>query len=214
MKGIFITAEGGEGAGKTTAFKNVADRLLEAGYDVMLTREPGGIHISEEIRKVILHTDHKHMDGRTEALLYAAARRQHLIQKIIPALQAGKIVLCDRFIDSSLAYQGYARGIGVEKVRTLNEFAVDSYMPDLTLLFDILPERGMERIKANETREINRLDMEERAFHELVYECYHTLQQASPERIKLIDADKPAEAVAEAAFEHIMKCIQKGGEGK
>lgn len=214
VKGIFITAEGGEGAGKTTVLSEVADKLEATGCEVLLTREPGGIQISEEIRKVILDVNHQAMDERTEALLYAAARRQHLTEKVIPALQSGKVVLCDRFIDSSLAYQGHARGIGIEAVRAINTFAIEDLMPDLTLLFDIRPEKGMERIRANDAREVNRLDMEHQEFHEKVYECYHMLASASPERIKLIDAEQPVETVADTAFAYIEGFIKKGGMNK
>src|SRR5699024_7068978 len=142
VKGVFITAEGGEGAGKSTVLDLVKERLSIEGYDVLLTREPGGINISEQIREVILHVDHQEMEERTEALLYAAARRQHLVEKVIPALKQGKIVLCDRFIDSSMAYQGYARGIGMQEVFLINQFAVEDCMPDRTLFFDIAPEKG------------------------------------------------------------------------
>src|SRR5690625_85655 len=153
VKGHFITVEGGEGAGKTTVLKLLKDKLTQKGYDVLITREPGGISISEQIRQVILNPAHTEMEKRTEALLYAAARRQHLIQKVKPALQAGKIVLCDRFIDSSLAYQGYARGIGMDEVLTMNQFAIDDFMPSLTLYFDIEPEKGLKRITQNNERE-------------------------------------------------------------
>src|SRR5699024_5754005 len=148
--------------------------MLEAkGWNVGLTREAGGIRISEKIRHLILDRDHQEMDDRTEALLYAAARRQHLIEKVIPALQSGKIVLCDRFVDSSLVYQGYARGIGMEAVHSVNDFAIEDCMPDLTLLFDIRPEKGLERIKSNDARVITRLELQEFEFNRNVYEDYH-----------------------------------------
>src|SRR5699024_1433159 len=146
--------------------------------------EPGGIRISEKIRQLILDRDHQEMDDRTEALLYAAARRQHLVEKVIPALQSGKIILCDRFIDSSLVYQGYARGIGMEAVLSVNEFAIEDSMPDRTLRFDIRREKGLERIKYNDAREIIRCDLEEPEFHKKVYEGYHKVALAYPERIK------------------------------
>src|SRR3954470_4722817 len=131
--GIFITFEGPDGAGKSTIIDLVANRL----GDVLLTREPGGIDIAEQIRAVILDRENTAMDPRTEALLYAAARRQHLIEKVKPALDEGKIVLCDRFVDSSLAYQGYARGLGIDEVLTINQFAIEQMMPHLTIYFDI-----------------------------------------------------------------------------
>src|SRR5699024_3094387 len=163
VKGYFITLEGGEGAGKTSAIQYISSQLMALGYDVLTTREPGGIQIAEQIREVILDRNNTEMEGRTEALLYAAARRQHLIEKIIPALEQGKIVLCDRFIDSSLAYQGHARGIGMEEVLQINRFAIDGLLPDLTLFFDLPPAIGLQRI-AEARREQNRLDLETMAF--------------------------------------------------
>src|SRR5699024_2113883 len=130
----------------TTALSKVLSMLEAKGWNVLLTREPGGIRISEKISQLILDRDHQEMDDRTEALLYAAARRQHLIENVISALQSLKIVLCDRFVDSSLVYQGYARGIWIEELLSVNDFAIEDCMPDLTLLFDIRPEKGLERI--------------------------------------------------------------------
>lgn len=127
-KGYFITSEGPEGAGKTTVMNLLGERLIDEGYEVVMTREPGGIMISEKIRDIILNNEHTMMESRTEALLYAAARRQHLVEKVLPALAAGKIVICDRFIDSSLAYQGFARGIGVEEIWAINKFAIGDTM--------------------------------------------------------------------------------------
>lgn len=209
MKGYFITIEGGEGAGKTTVLQLLSQQLSERGYDVLLTREPGGISISEQIRNIILHPDHTEMEKRTEALLYAAARRQHLVQKVIPALQAGKIVLCDRFIDSSLAYQGYARGIGLDEVLTMNEFAIEGCMPSLTLYFDIKPEQGLKRISQNRERENNRLDREKLAFHQKVYEGYQILLDRFPERIKRVDAEQEIDLVASKALRLIISHIEE-----
>ncbi len=157
---LFITFEGPEGAGKTTIIKKIAERLAQENIDVLATREPGGIEIAEKIRTIILNPAHTAMDERTEALLYAAARSQHYFEKVRPALDAGKMVICDRFIDSSLAYQGYARGIGVDEVLSINEFAIGKKLPDLTILFDISPEVGLARIHAHGDREVNRLDVE------------------------------------------------------
>lgn len=167
-KGLFIVFEGGEGTGKTTAIESIYDWILEKGLKCIKTREPGGIKISEEIRQVILNKDNIKMDGRTETLLYAAARRQHLVEKVIPALDEGYVVLCDRFIDSSLAYQGFARGLGIDEVMSINKFAIGEYMPDLSILFDLEPKIGLERICKSEEREINRLDLEKIDFHEKV----------------------------------------------
>ncbi|MGR9047991.1 dTMP kinase [Halobacillus faecis] len=203
MKGLFVTFEGGDGAGKSSILREIGKELREQGYSVLETREPGGIRIAEKIREVILDPSHTEMDGRTEALLYAAARRQHLVEKVIPALNEGKIVLCDRFVDSSLAYQGVARELGLDEVFKINEFAIDDHMPDLTLLFDIKPERGLERIAANQGREKNRLDLEHIDFHEKVYDAYQRLAVQDKDRIKVIDADQEFESVKKDAY-HVL----------
>ncbi len=202
-KGYFISSEGPEGAGKTTVMQLLGERLVKEGYDVVMTREPGGIKISEKIRSIILDNEHTMMDSRTEALLYAAARRQHLVEKIQPSLEAGKIVICDRFIDSSLAYQGYARGIGVEEILSINQFAIGQTMPDKTLLFDIEPSLGLKRINAHSTREKNRLDVESLHFHQKVREGYLSLVEQYPERIQVIDASKSLEEVLEEAYKMV-----------
>ncbi|WP_026673702.1 dTMP kinase [Alkalihalobacterium bogoriense] len=199
-KGIFITIEGGEGAGKTTILKKVADQLQHQGIKTIVTREPGGIKIAEAIRSVILDKANTAMDARTEALLYAAARRQHLVEKVIPAINDGYVVLCDRFIDSSLAYQGVARGIGIHEVRTINEFAIEGYMPDLTLFFDIDPSEGLKRISKDSNREINRLDLEANAFHEKVRKGYEQVVNEYRERIIVIDANQPVDVVFKEAM--------------
>lgn len=199
MKGLFVTFEGGDGAGKSSILREIGKELIEQGYSVLETREPGGIRIAEKIREVILDPSHTEMDGRTEALLYAAARRQHLVEKVIPALNEGEIVLCDRFVDSSLAYQGVARDLGLEEVFKINEFAIDDYMPDVTLLFDIKPERGLARIAANQGREKNRLDLEHIDFHEKVYDAYRRLAAQNKDRIQVINADQEFESVKKEA---------------
>jgi len=190
MSGLFITLEGGEGAGKTTVANSVIERLSLLGIKAIYTREPGGIKIAEKIREVILDRNHTEMDGRTEALLYAAARRQHLVEKVRPAMEKGYVVLCDRFVDSSIVYQGYARGIGVDEVRKINEFAIEGFMPKLTIFFDIPPQEGLKRISENKEREVNRLDLEDLSFHELVYEGYKKQVLTDPSRIISVDATK------------------------
>lgn len=201
MKGIFITFEGGEGAGKTTVLHELKNYLEQKGYKTATTREPGGIEIAEKIRHVILDTSHTNMDSRTEALLYAAARRQHLVEKVIPLLEEGHIVLCDRFIDSSLAYQGYARELGIEEVYSINKFAITDFMPDLTLLFNVQPEVGMERINKNKEREQNRLDLEKMSFHQKVYDGYQILLKRFSDRIKEIDAGQTPDQVLKQCIE-------------
>ena len=206
-KGLFITLEGGEGSGKTTAGKTVVRKLTEDGFDVLYTREPGGIDIAEQIRRVILDVNNTAMDERTEALLFAASRRQHLVEKVIPALQQGKIVICDRFVDSSLAYQDYARGIGLENVMKINEFAIDQHMPDLTIYFDISPEEGLKRLTGRD--EINRLDVEKVNFHKKVQEGYEKLLEMFPERIRTIDASQNREALAEDCYRLIRNWLRE-----
>ncbi|WP_245955035.1 dTMP kinase [Paenibacillus flagellatus] len=214
-KGIFITVEGGEGAGKTSAIRHMEQALRNNGLEVVVTREPGGIAIAEQIREVILDRRNVEMDGRTEALLYAAARRQHLAQKIVPALREGKAVLCDRFVDSSLAYQGYARGLGIDEVFAINRFAIDGTMPDLTLFLDVSPQVGLARIHANRDREVNRLDLEALAFHEKVRAGYRLLLERFPDRIVRVDADQPEEAVVRASTEILVKRLGlRAGEGE
>ena len=195
--GQFITFEGPEGSGKTTVIHKVYEKLNKE-YNVIITREPGGIKISEAIRKLLLDSDDD-MDERTEALLFAAARRQHLVEKIIPQLEDGGIVLCDRFVDSSLSYQGYAREIGVKEVQAINEFAIENLYPDLTLYFDVPAEIGLNIIKDNQ-RNANRLDKEKIEFHHKVTDGYKKLISEYPDRIKVIDATQSLEKVIEDAY--------------
>lgn len=196
-KGVFITFEGPDGCGKTTIVKMVEKYLHENNIEYISTREPGGINISEQIRTIILDKANTEMDGKTETLLYVASRRQHLSERVIPALKSGKVVICDRFIDSSLAYQGYARGIGIDEVMNINEFAIDGYMPHLTLYLDIEPQVGLARIASNNQREINRLDVEKLDFHKRVREGYFKLLEKYPDRIKKIDANQSIDRVFE-----------------
>lgn len=207
-KGLFITLEGGEGAGKTTQISFIEQYLEEVGLDYITTREPGGITISESIREIILDKHNTKMDGKTEALLYAAARRQHLVEKVIPALVEGKVVICDRFIDSSLAYQGYARGIGVEEVLEINKFAIGGYMPDLTIFLDIDVKEGLGRVKGR-NGEINRLDLEDITFHETVRNGYIELLRQEPNRIRKVDASQSVEDVSKEIINIIKDTLEK-----
>ncbi|MBM7704936.1 dTMP kinase [Metabacillus iocasae] len=209
MSGMFITFEGPEGAGKTTIIHMIHDQLKKEGYDVILTREPGGITIAEQIREIILNPANTAMDARTEALLYAAARRQHLVEKVVPALEHGKIVLCDRFVDSSLAYQGFARKLGIEEVYQINQFAIEDIMPQATLFFDIKPELGLERINKNKEREVNRLDLEKLEFHHNVRKGYLKVIEKFPNRIYSIDASKTIEEVYQVAYEKLISILNK-----
>ncbi|RID84508.1 dTMP kinase [Peribacillus asahii] len=210
-RGVFITLEGPEGAGKTTILQLLGAALEKEGHRVVVTREPGGIPIAEQIREVILNKENTAMDSRTEALLYAAARRQHLVERIIPALEQGMIVLCDRFIDSSLAYQGHARGLEIEEIYSINTFAIADVMPDITLYFDIEPEEGLKRIQANNHREVNRLDLETIDFHKKVREGYQLVMNRWKERFVLIDASQSLEVVFEQAKQSIVEFLHKKG---
>lgn len=206
-RGIFIVFEGGEGSGKSTMLDKTYNWLKENGMSCIKTREPGGIEISERIREVILDVNNTKMDGKTEALLYAAARRQHLVEKVIPELEDGKIVLCDRFIDSSLAYQGYARELGIDEILKINNFAIGEYMPSVSILFDLDPKLGLNRINKDNNREINRLDLEKIDFHNKVREGYHILLEEYKDRIQKIDAGKSIEEVFEDVKKIIMRYI-------
>lgn len=202
----FITFEGPDGSGKTTVVAAVFEALSNT-HEVIRTREPGGITISEMIRDILLAKGND-MDARTEALLFAASRRQHLVEKVIPALEQGKMVLCDRFVDSSIAYQGYARGIGAEAVMDINRFATQDRLPDLTIYLKLDPEIGLRRISSN-NRDQNRLDSEEINFHQDVVSGYNELSERYSERIKTIDADQTPEKVTEDALKIINQFLDQ-----
>ena len=208
--GLFITIEGPEGSGKTTVAKEITSYLQQQGYPVLYTREPGGVAIAEKIRDIILDVDHTTLDARCEALLYAASRRQHLVEKIEPALKEGKIIICDRFIDSSLAYQGYARGIGIDEVYAINLFAIHHRMPDLTILLDLDPQEGLKRIQATRLKEVNRLDLETLAFHQKVHEGYDILKQKYASRFSIVNANQTIQQVFEDVIKIVLeKCKEK-----
>ncbi len=209
VNGLFITFEGPDGSGKTSVIQQIVPRLERAlGQSVVATREPGGSRIAETIRQVILNPEHTEMDARTEALLYAASRRQHITETILPALEGGEIVLCDRFVDSSLVYQGIGRGIGVEEVAEMNRFATEGLKPDVTLYLDVESEVGLERIKQNQgNRQYDRLDQETLAFHRQVREGYLTLLEKYPERITRIDANQSLADVVEDTWRQLEQFI-------
>ena len=200
---MFITFEGPDGSGKSTIIKKVYEKLINDGFDIVLTREPGGTPIAEKIRDIILDNSNVALDARTEALLYAASRRQHLVEKIRPALREGKIVLCDRFLDSSLAYQGGGRNLGVQNVLNINLFATENTYPDLTLFFDIDPELGLKRVSQDKKRVADRLDNENENFHEKVYSTFKEIVNTNSQRIITIDASKSIEEVTECAYKTI-----------
>ncbi|MDR3214995.1 MAG: dTMP kinase [Bacilli bacterium] len=208
-KRLFITFEGPDGSGKTTIIKMVAKYLKNNNIDFVLTREPGGSLIAEQIRNIILNPNNLELSSTTEALLYAASRAQHFNEVIEPALMNNKLVLCDRFIDSSLAYQGVARGLGIDEVMEINRFAIKDVLPDLTIFFDLDPIIGLNRINNSEFREINRLDLEEKAFHYQVYEGYLKIVKMYQKRFKVVDAHKPIEEVYNNVINIIMEQLNR-----
>ncbi|HOP56925.1 MAG TPA: dTMP kinase [Bacillota bacterium] len=207
MKGLFITFEGTEGSGKTSVIRKVGEYFDKLGYPVFVTREPGGSRISELIRNIILNKEHTEMDPRTEALLFAASRRQHLVERILPALEAHKIVLCDRFVDSSLIYQGVARNLGIDEVMSINQFAIENHFPDRTIYIDVRPEVGLSRVFGTPNREVNRLDLEQVAFHKKIYEGYHELMKKYPDRIRSINGEADIDTVTKAAIDQIAELL-------
>jgi dTMP kinase len=206
---MFVTIEGPEGSGKSSVTKEVVKLLEKDGETIVLTREPGGTPIAEEIRNVILDKKNTAMDPMTEALLYAASRRQHLVEKVWPLSKEGKIVISDRFLDSSLAYQGGARGLGIDKILDLNQYATDGFYPDLTLLFDLDPRIGLQRIAANNNREVNRLDLEKIDFHDNVRKTFLELAKRFKDRFVILDASKPFDEVVQDAYHAIKDRLAK-----
>ena len=207
--GLFITIEGPEGSGKTTVAKRVVESLENEGYKVLYTREPGGVGIAEKIRDIILDVNNTNLDPRSEALLYAASRRQHLVEKVLPALRDGFIVICDRFVDSSLAYQGHARKIGIDEIYDINTFAIDTHWPDITILLDIEPEIGLQRIMKNRQDEVNRLDLEGLNFHNLVHEGYQIIKEKYASRMTLVDGNQSPEVVFDSVYKIIKNKINE-----
>lgn len=199
--GLFITIEGPDGAGKTTVLNELFPRLqMIAQKEIIKTREPGGVMIAEKIRQIILNPEHQQMDERTEALLYAAARRQHLVEVILPALNEGKIVICDRFVDSSLTYQGAGRRIGMKEIAQINEFATEGLEPDFTLYLDVDSDTGLRRIQNHRKQDVDRLDLEGLEFHQRVRHAYLKLAEENPVRIHRIDAKMSLQEVVESSY--------------
>lgn len=208
MAGIFITFEGPDGAGKTTQVKLLERHLRQKGYDVLVTREPGGTPVGEEIRKILLNRNYKDMDAVTEMYLYAASRAQHVRRVIKPALDEGKMVLCDRFVDSSIAYQGFGRGLGMDVVEAVNRYALGGIVPDLTLFLNIRPEDALARGRIR-SEELDRLESEELEFHRRVYQGFLVLQKKYTERIKEVDATRSVDEVFEQVrrlVEYLLSC--------
>lgn len=205
MQGRFISFEGPDGAGKTSVISAIQEWLTQKYGEqaVLLTREPGGNRISEQIRQILFDDHNTNMDARTEALLFAAARRQHIVEDIEPALQAGKIVLSDRYVDSSVAYQGGGRHLGADDIWELNQFAIHGLLPDLTIYLDIPSELGLERISKHRQNQVNRLDREKLRFHQDVRNAYLTLAHRHQKRIQLVDASQSLPKVINTVQETI-----------
>lgn len=207
MTGAFITLEGPDGSGKSTIIRLIGEYFKKENIDFIETREPGGTAIGEEIRDIILDNKNTNMSYQTEALLYAASRAQHVHEKILPALEDGKHVLCDRFILSSLAYQGVGRELGIESVKSINDFGIKDAYPDLILFFYIDPKVTLERKLGN--IDTDRLENLGNSFHERVYNGYMDLLKIYPENIEIIDASKSIEEVLAQSIEVINKKLEE-----
>ena len=202
---MFITFEGPDGCGKTTQIALLSDFLEEQGYTVLVTREPGGTKIGELVRDVLHNPQNEEMAFRTEILLYSASRAQLVEQVIRPALTEGKVILCDRFFDSTLAYQGYGRGLDLSDLAQITQFAVGGLVPDMTIYIDIEPDVGLRRRQADTDAEWNRLDALELAFHERVHLGYLALIEKDPDRWIKINGDQPVDTVQKAVREAVIK---------
>lgn len=205
MRGLFISIEGPDGSGKSTQIENIKKFFEGKNIDIVFTREPGGTPIGESIREIILDNKFSEMDPMTEAMLYAASRAQHVAQVIRPALEQGKVVVCDRFVDSSLAYQGFGRGLG-ESVSVINSYAIGECMPDVTFLMKLDPNVGKHRIEENRENQ-DRLEHEKLAFHNKVYKGYLKLEKQYPERIVGIDASMGIDEIKEEIYRKLEEII-------
>lgn len=206
-RGLFISFEGPDGSGKSTQIEYLKDFFQEKGISCVFTREPGGTHIGEEIREIILDKQNNEMTDLTEAFLYAASRSQHVEQVIRPALERGQVVVCDRFVDSSIAYQGYARGLG-EVVADINRYATENLLPDITFFIDVDPKIGKKRISSGER---DRLESEKIRFHRKVYQGYVTMAEKEPDRIVTVDGSGTREEMRAFILEHLNVVLKERG---
>lgn len=204
MNGKFITIEGIDGSGKSTMSQRIVDKIKERGFGVILTREPGGTDVSEKIREVILHND---IDSKTEVLLFAASRREHIVKKIKPSLEKGIFVVCDRFLDSSIAYQAYGRGLDKQEILSINNYALGGVKPDVTLYFDVDVERGLARTQKRDDN--NKLDRESVEFYEKIKSAYDDLLFEEPERIRRVNANAELVAVEKEVDELIERMFME-----
>ncbi len=204
-KGKFIVFEGPDGSGKSTVSQAVYEYLVKENDSFILTREPGGIRISEDIRDIILSPTNVEMDPRTEALLYAASRRQHLVEKVLPAINNQKHVICDRFVDSSLAYQSYGRQLSLDDIIQINDFAIQGYYPDLTIFLNISAESGLKRLENRKT--LDRLDSEGLDFHNRVFNGYQEILSNTSRQYIIVDASKPLDEVVRESIKIIREYL-------
>ncbi|MDM7990904.1 dTMP kinase [Arthrobacter sp. zg-Y877] len=205
-RGLFVAMEGGDGAGKSTQARRLAAALQETGRTVLRTREPGGTPVGEQLRALVLEHGNGDIDARTEALIFAASRAAHVQQVIEPALTAGTVVVCDRYIDSSVAYQGAGRGLGTEAVRSLNTWATSGLEPDLTVLLDVDPERGRDRRTAGNAPE-DRLESEPDTFHLQIRRAFLETAAAAPDRYLVLDAGRPVDELAQTILQRVEKLL-------
>lgn len=205
-RGLFISFEGPDGSGKSTQINFLKDYFANNNVSFVFTREPGGTPIGEALREIILSPQYDEMSNITETLLYAASRAQLVSEIIKPALNRGDIVICDRYIDSSIAYQGFGRNLG-KSVADINSFAIDGLMPDLTFLISINPEIGMSRIECSERSELDRLEQEKIEFHRKVHQGYIKIASQNKNRIVLIDGTMPIEAIKDEIISHVKKAL-------
>ena len=209
MKGLFITIEGIDGAGKSTQINLLSEYLKNTNKNFIITREPGGTDISEKIRKIILDNNNNNMNNITETILYAASRAQHIQEKIKPALTNGKIVICDRFVDSSIAYQVYARNISLELVENINKYATENIEPDITIYLDLLPAEAIKRKKSMQ-KNLDRIENENLEFYTKVYNGYQNLLTKYPQRIKKIKASKSIDEIHKEIINYINTFLERG----
>lgn len=209
MNGMFITVEGPDGSGKTTQLNLLVEALSNKGYEVVVTREPGGTTVGNSIREVLLSPEHHEMTPRVEMMLYAASRAQNVDQIIRPALAKGAVVLCDRFVDASIAYQGYGLQYDMDQIESLNEWATSGITPDVTFLFDLTPQRAQERMK--DRGQLDRIESRDQAFHQRVYDGFHALLNKYPERMILIDADQSVECIHDEVLDATLERLKNRG---
>lgn len=209
MQGIFITFEGPEGAGKTTQLNLLYDYLIDRNFPVERTREPGGTRIGRNIREILLNNQYNEMDPYCEVLLYAADRAQNVAQRILPALREGRVVLSDRFVDASIVYQGFGRGINLDFVRQVNSLAIRDCKPDITFLLDIPPEQGLQRVR--DAREVDRIEEEDFDFHRRIREGYLYLAKEEKERFVVIRADQDLKLIHDQVIDRLLPLLKDLG---